>query len=365
MVVHSLENKRLVTTVQGYDADPLRSLSYGISGGEDAALFRIDRTTGKLTFKAAPDFELPADADGDNIYSVRVTVGDGLKSTTEEIKVIVHDVANERLVGSIGDDYLLGSAGNDFLKGRSGTDDLYGEDGDDVLDGGAGVDHMEGGQGNDTFIVDNVLDHTHEHADEGIDTVRSSVSFTLDDDVENLILTGKAAIGGAGNELANRMIGNSSANFLRGGEGDDRLLGNGGDDTLIGGSGKDVLYGGAGRDIFRFDYCPAGNREADKILDFSMSDHDVLQITRSGFSGFDHTGALLPDEFYAVPGNMLAHDSTDRLIYDPTSGKLFYDNDGTGQADAVLLGIISSNSNGTMRAMLHPNLTYADFFIIS
>jgi hypothetical protein len=365
MVVHSLENTRLVTTVQGYDANPLHSLSYGISGGEDAALFRIDRTTGKLTFKAAPDFELPADANGDNIYSVRVTVRNGLKSTTEEIKVIVDDVAHERLVGTIGDDYLLGSVGNDFLKGRSGTDDLYGEDGDDVLDGGAGVDHMEGGKGNDTFIVDNVLDHTHEHADEGIDTVRSSVSFTLDDDVENLVLTGKAAIGGVGNELANRMIGNSSANFLRGGDGDDRLLGNGGDDTLIGGSGKDVLYGGAGRDIFRFDYCPAGNREADKILDFSMSDHDVLQITRSGFSGFDHTGALLPDEFYAVPGNMLAHDSTDRLIYDSTSGKLFYDNDGTGQADAVLLGIISSNSNGTMGATLHPDLTYADFLIIS
>ena len=364
LILHAAENVRGAGVIGGYDPDSQHSLVYRITGGEDAAFFRIDRATGALTFRAAPDYEAPADANADNAYEITVSVGNGLNSTTEAVRIVVDDVVNEKLIGTAHQDHLQGSEGNDILKGGAGNDVLEGGAGNDLLDGGTGADHQVGGPGNDTFIIDNVGDHAHEYADEGIDTVRTSVSFTLDENVENLVLTGKAAIGGHGNELDNRMTGNGANNILFGEEGNDRLVGGAGNDTLSGGAGRDVLSGGAGRDTFLFDHLPADNREADRVLDFSVAEHDILRFARSAFVGFDHSGALRPEEFYAEPGNTLAHDSTDRLIYDSTSGKLFYDSDGTGQAEAVLLAVISSSSNGKVGAPLHPDL-YADFLIIS
>ncbi|MCW5788346.1 MAG: hypothetical protein KIT49_12725 [Nitrospira sp.] len=76
----------------------------------------------------------------------------------------------------------------------------------------------------------------------GIDTVQSSVSWTLGANVEHLTLTGTAAIGGTGNTLANSLIGNAGNNVLMGGDGND---------TLSGGKGNDVLNGGTGNDVFQ------------------------------------------------------------------------------------------------------------------
>ena len=88
---------------------------------------------------------------------------------------------------------LQGVGGADILIGTSGTDALVGRDGADVLNGGAGADTMQGGAGNDTYIVDNVGDVVTEALNNGIDTVRSSVSFTLGANVENLTLVDAAS----------------------------------------------------------------------------------------------------------------------------------------------------------------------------
>jgi Ca2+-binding RTX toxin-like protein len=76
------------------------------------------------------------------------------------------------------------------------------------------------------------------HDDKGVDTVHSSLSYTLSSVVENLTLTGIGALNGTGNSLANRLAGNSGANILSGGAGDD---------TLDGGTGVDLLRGGLGQ----------------------------------------------------------------------------------------------------------------------
>ena len=356
---HVSENHLLAANVRAYDGDPAHRMVYRIAGGADAALFRIDRSTGRVTFLAAPDFENPGDVTGDNVYELRISASNGIHSALQTIRVVVDDVVNERLLGSAGDDYLPGAGGNDVLKGGAGNDSLYGEGGNDLLDGGSGIDHMEGGAGNDTFIVDNALDHTHEHPGEGIDTVRASVSFLLDDDVENLILTGTSAISGHGNELANRITGNGAANVLAGGAGADHLFGRGGNDTLNGGAGHDVLIGGAGRDTFMFDAVPASSRDADQVADFSVADHDRLRFSKGVFGGFGQTGTLTADAFYSAAGASAGHDSTDRLVYDPASGKLFYDADGSGAAAAVLVAILGSTADGAT----HPALTYADVLI--
>jgi Ca2+-binding RTX toxin-like protein len=107
---------------------------------------------------------------------------------------------------------------------------------------------MIGGIGSDTYTVDDAGDRIIEFDNEGIDLVRSEVSFGLSSNVEKLVLTGGAAIDGTGNGASNTMTGNAAANMLLGLGGDDRLDGGAGADRLIGGSGNDILIGGAGDD---------------------------------------------------------------------------------------------------------------------
>jgi hypothetical protein len=89
--VNVAENTTTVTTVTATDAegDPL---TFSLSGGTDQAFFSIDSNSGLLTFDAAPDFETPADGNGDNVYEVEVTVSDGNSGTdTQLISVTVTD----------------------------------------------------------------------------------------------------------------------------------------------------------------------------------------------------------------------------------------------------------------------------------
>ena len=82
------ENTTAVTIVTATDADlPAQTLTYSISGGADSALFRINSTTGDLTYITAPDFEVPTDAGGDTIYTVTVQASDGELTITQNIAV--------------------------------------------------------------------------------------------------------------------------------------------------------------------------------------------------------------------------------------------------------------------------------------
>ncbi|MGO7360382.1 protease, partial [Rhizobium ruizarguesonis] len=87
----------------------------------------------------------------------------------------------------------------------------------DTLDGGAGADSLIGGEGDDTYTVDNAGDLVTEAADEGADTVRTTLaSYTLGSDVENLTYTGTVAFTGTGNDLANTIRGAAGADTLDG-----------------------------------------------------------------------------------------------------------------------------------------------------
>ncbi|ANM09260.1 MULTISPECIES: M10 family metallopeptidase C-terminal domain-containing protein [unclassified Rhizobium] len=130
--------------------------------------------------------------------------------------------ANDTIVGNEADNTLWGNAGNDTLTGDSGND---------TLDGGAGNDKMSGGAGDDVYIADNGNDTVIENANEGTDTVRTTVwSYTLGANVENLTYIGTGTFAGGGN---------AADNVITGGTGSDRLDGKAGADTLIGGAGDD------------------------------------------------------------------------------------------------------------------------------
>ena len=114
-----------------------------------------------------------------------------------------------------------------------GNDLILGTTGNDTIDGGAGRDIMKGGAGNDVYYVDNIYDKVAENENEGIDTVYSSVTHTLQDNVENLVLSGSKSINGYGNDLNNTITGNSGNNILNGVIGYNTLIGGLGDDTYI------------------------------------------------------------------------------------------------------------------------------------
>lgn len=144
----------------------------------------------------------------------------------------------------------LGTSGNDVISGTNRHDTLVGLEGDDVLtdnvgndylDGGAGADTMTGGEGDDSYIVDDVSDVLVENADEGYDSVSSSISYTLGVNVEELSLwSDVSAIDGTGNALDNTISGDNFGNTLLGLDGDDFLRGGDGDDTIDGGNGTDT-----------------------------------------------------------------------------------------------------------------------------
>ncbi len=95
------ENGTAVTTVVAADPD-LTSPTYSITGGADAARFVIDASTGALSFVAAPDFEAPADADGDNVYQVTVSASDGTNSDAQTLSVTVGNVNEAPVIVSNG-----------------------------------------------------------------------------------------------------------------------------------------------------------------------------------------------------------------------------------------------------------------------
>lgn len=131
------------------------------------------------------------------------------------------------LVGNSGSNALEGAAGDDTLMGGFGQSQF-----DDAGDDGV-ADTLIGGVGNDTYVLNSVQDVIVEQVGEGMDTVASRVSYALGANVENLSLSGNAAISGTGNALPNVLIGNVAANVLAGAVGNDQFSGGAGDDTYL------------------------------------------------------------------------------------------------------------------------------------
>jgi len=258
-------------------------------------------------------------------------------------------VTSLNLTGDANANMLQGAGYADTLKGLAGDDWLVGNGGNDTLDGGTGADIMEGGLGNDTYLIDNAADWAIEtSAAGGTDTVQASVGYMLASYVENLTLTGSANINGYGNSSANLLQGNTGANLLDGGSGND---------TLIGGNGKDTLYGGAGADLFVFNVAPSASSNMDTLGDF-QSMTDKIQLNRAVYGALGATATTLAQgQFWSAAGAVKGHDADDRLIYNPTTGALYYDSDGSGNAPAVQIALLGVSS--------HPTLLFSDFQLIA
>lgn len=230
---------------------------------------------------------------GDDIYivnSASVKVIEAAKEGIDTVNstvtyTLTANVENLRL-GGTGNLNGTGNAEDNRIIGNAGANILTGLAGNDYLDGAGGIDTLIGGKGDDIYIVGQVGDRVIEQANEGNDTVSSSVSFTLPANVEILRLTGSAAINGAGNALANKIYGNEAANKLFGWAGNDLLDGGFGNDVLNGGAGNDTLIGGAGADTFVF----TSGYGQDTVTDFQHgTDKLVLVGVKSAAVSISHT----------------------------------------------------------------------------
>jgi len=210
---------------------------------------------------------------------------------------------NDTLNGTGGPESIFGFAGNDDLNGGGGDDVLHGGDGNDTLRAGAGNDLLDGGadpdtlqgQGGDDVYLWGAGDTIVENANQGIDTVITSLFFDLsaDPDLENLRLDGTDNINASGNARANVVVGNAGQNNITGEQGND---------TLAGGAAADTLSGGDGNDTFVFQRVGDSDPgDPDRITDFNsgvgtQEKIDVSQIDANtnvaGNDSFSFIGEL-------------------------------------------------------------------------
>jgi predicted outer membrane repeat protein len=241
-------------------------LSYAISG-TDAALFRVDAVTGVLSFRSAPDFEVPLNASRNNIYNLALVVSNSAQSSSKAHTVTVTNV-NEAPVLAIAltdQSYAEDTAVSFALPATAFTD----VDSSLTLSatsatGGALPSWLTFNAATRAFSGTPPKDFNGTIA---VNVTASdgtlSVSDTFDliiTPVDDPLTLASTRAGGTldGGAAADTIAGNFGNDTLNGGAGDDVILDRGGDDVVSGGSGNDrigllsgtnTVSGGDGNDL--------------------------------------------------------------------------------------------------------------------
>lgn len=244
----------MTTTLAAYVENLTLAGTLDINGAGNSAANTLTGNTGSNTLDGGGGADVMLGGLGDDVYIVD-DAGDSLTEVVDAgIDAVIAGVT-WTLAGNVeyltlsgsGDISGTGNSLDNILLGNSGSNTLHGLDGSDVLDGGANADVMLGGLGDDIYIVDDAGDALTELSGQGTDAVHSSISWTLGSDVENLVLTGTAAVNGGGNSLANTITGNGGVNTLAGGAGNDTyVIGSGDVVAELSGEGTDTVIATVG-----------------------------------------------------------------------------------------------------------------------
>ncbi|WP_165349712.1 calcium-binding protein [Methylibium sp. Pch-M] len=341
----SVDGDDVLLTIGAYTDQPLRLVGAAVEGGA-GTIESVQFTNGAVW--TAEDLRLgPA---------IRGTDGNDVLVGTGAADQIIGAAGNDVLRGLDGNDVLQGDSGDDRLDGGAGADTMTGGTGNDTyvidesgdvvvelaaggtdsietsvsfsllaemenltltgnasinavgnsldntlignvgsnrLDGGGGADSMAGGSGDDTYVVSDAADSVSELAGAGVDSIESSVSWTLGSNIENLTLVGALAINGTGNTLSNRLTGNGADNVLNGG---------GGADTLIGGAGNDGYVVDTTADVVT-ELANEGTDGVSSSITYTIS-ANVENLTLTGTSAVNGTGNALDN---VLTGNSAAN----------------------------------------------------------
>ena len=264
---------------------------------------------------------------------------------------------NDYLVGSNGNDTLDGGTGKDTLNGGAGNDYLSSSDSNSLMDGGDGNDSLSasgsyddyrgeftlyansgnstlnGGAGDDHLVTNYSSGNNLLSGGNGNDSLNASGLDSLYSFYGVYTVSGNNTLdGGAGDD--HLIVDYSSgANLLFGGDGNDSLsasnasgnntfIGGNGNDILTGGNGNDSLIGGSGTDTFAFNRY---NEGVDRLYDFNAS-NELIQVSATGFGGGLSIGSLQKTQFTIGTS---ANTSSQRFIYDDSTGGLYFDLDGS------------------------------------
>ena len=210
------------------------------------------------------------------------------------------------------------------LTGNGSGQRIIGNDGANRIHGNGGADELVGRGGNDIYRLPTADDVVVENGGQGIDTVFAMGTYVLTPgaDIE-LLAADDYYLPGV------NLTGNETGNAVQG---------SGGDDVLNGGGGRDDLFGNDGRDSFLFDTPLNAATNVDRVLDFNVAD-DTIQLDQTIFSSSLGLGNISAGEF--VIGTA-AQDANDRIIYNSSTGALFYDNDGAGGNAQVQFATLST-----------------------
>jgi len=215
---------------------------------------------------------------------------------------------NDTLTGTAGDDTINGLGGNDlFVAGSTG--------GNDVIDGGAGRDSIEFKE-------------------------RAASAITVD------FVSGTITGGSSGTiSFANieRVLTGNFNDTLTGNGASQTLTGQGGADTLWGAGGTDTLWGATGTDAFVFR--EMGTANADRISDFA-SGSDKLHLDDSAFGAIGAMGNFAAsDARFKANSSGTATETNDRVVFNTSTGQLYYDADGSGSGAAALIATVQAGAS--------------------
>ena len=282
--------------------------SADLNGTGNALANRLTGNSGNNQLNGAQGADTLVGGLGNDSYFID-DAGDTVIELANEGTDTVYSELNYTLGAAIENVVLLGTAnlnsnGNAFdndMMGNSGNNLLQGFDGNDTLNGGAGADTLVGGLGDDTYYVDNVGDVVTELANEGTDTVYSSVNFTLSSALENLTLLGYSTLTGTGNAQDNILMGNAAGNLLQGLDGNDTLDGGKGSDTLVGGIGDDTYYIDSTSDVVT-ELASEGTDSVYSSVNFTLGANiEALYLT--GSSNIKGTGNADANQITGNSGN--------------------------------------------------------------
>ncbi|HJV27042.1 MAG TPA: lectin-like protein [Aromatoleum sp.] len=277
------------------------------------------------------------------------------------------------LIGTAGNDKLTGTAGDDVIDGDAGNDNIKGGDGADIIYAGDGNDKVDAGNGNNWVIAET----GDTDSDDGMDYFKAGTGddFLAAGTGDDKIIAGdgnNTVIGGSGNDIITTGAGNDIIDvegyYTEDGvasEGNDVIKTGAGNDFIVLGAGYDKVWGGTGNDVFVFSDIPSAtsttvqNRDgttstvvlAHRINDFDAGGNGVavdhLAFDSTVFDAFENgisaTNFIKGKGLTGASANETGVD--DFLIFDTSSGRLYYDADGNGsEHQAVLIAIIKGNT---------------------